>query len=258
MCHVSQSPWGQLTMVGIQCIGFIFRNSGVLCAPSMMLQGTSSCSMPFFGIQFCLLTNEGTEVSGPGEGMLCIKYPWPGMMRTIHGDHERCLTVYMKPFPGYYFTGDGAKRDADGYIWITGRVDDVLNVSGHRIGTAEVESALVAHDSCAEAATVGFPHEVKGEAICCYVILADGADESKETVAALRSSVRGAIGAFATPDYVIPVSGLPKTRSGKIMRRVLRKIMAGEEDQLGDTSTLADPDVVDILIEAVKAAKAAK
>eukprot|EP00937_MAST-01D_sp_MAST-1D-sp2_P001326 g1326.t1 len=217
-----------------------------------------SCTFPFFGIDFVLLDNEGKELEGNDvAGNLCVRTPWPGIMRTVYGDHERALTVYMKPYPGYYFTGDGARRDKEGFYWITGRVDDVLNVSGHRIGTAEVESSLVAHDACAEAAVVGFPHEVKGEAICCYVILTEGATESPELLAELRMSVRTGIGAFATPDYIV-VAPLPKTRSGKIMRRILRKVVAGEEDQIGDTSTLADSSVVETIIGKVKAAKEAK
>jgi acetyl-CoA synthetase len=212
-----------------------------------------SCTLPFFGIKFALYDTEGKEVEGNDvEGRLCVTQPWPGIFRSIYGDHERALTVYMKPYPGVYFTGDGARRDADGFYWITGRVDDVMNVSGHRIGTAEVESALNAHDKCAEAAVVGFPHAVKGEGICCYVISPDGVEDTPENVAELRMAVRGAIGAFATPDLIISVPGLPKTRSGKIMRRILRKVAAGEEDSLGDVSTLADPGVVPVIIEKFK------
>jgi len=217
-----------------------------------------SCSLPFFGIDFAIVDDQGKEVEGEGEGKLVIRQPWPGMTRSIAGDHQRCLTVYMKPYPGYYFTGDGARRDGDGFYWITGRVDDVLNVSGHRIGTAEVESALNAHESCAESAVVPMPHDVKGEAITCYVILKDGLTESDEMTTEFRTAVRASIGAFATPDLIIIVPGLPKTRSGKIMRRVLRKIVAGEEDSLGDVTTLQDPAIVPTLIEKVKAVKAAK
>lgn len=173
--------------------------------------------------------------------------PWPGMARTCLGDHQRYLNVYMKPYPGYYFAGDGCRRDADGFIWITGRVDDVLNVSGHRIGTAEVESALVAHPAVAQAAVVGVPHEIKGQGICCFTTLAEGYPESDDLIKELRMAVRTHIGPFATPDMIIPTSALPMTRSGKIMRRILRKIAAGELDTLGDTTTLLDPSVVDTL-----------
>jgi len=198
----------------------------------------------------------GVELEGNGvEGVLCIKQPWPSVARTVQGDHERFMNVYLRPYPGYYFTGDGCRRDEDGYYWITGRVDDVLNTSGHRIGTAEVESALVAHPACSQAAVVGFPHDVKGEAIGCYVELTQGFEESAQLVKDLRAQVRAKIGPFATPDMVIPVAALPKTRSGKIMRRILRKVAAGEEDGLGDVSTLADPSVVPVLIAKVKAAQ---
>jgi acetyl-CoA synthetase len=186
--------------------------------------------------------------------MVCIKRPWPAMARTIYGDHARFLDTYTKPFPGYYFTGDGGVRDKDGYLWITGRVDDVLNVSGHRLGSAEIESALVAHAKVAEAAVIGFPHDFKGEGICCYVTLKEGVAEGAEVAAELKAQVRKVIGPFATPDHVILTAALPKTRSGKIMRRVLRKIIAQQADQLGDISTLADPAVVHELIEKVAAA----
>jgi acetyl-CoA synthetase len=176
--------------------------------------------------------------------------PWPGQARTVWGDHGRFRDTYYTTYRGYYFTGDGCRRDEDGYYWITGRIDDVLNVSGHRLGTAEIESALVAHESVAEAAVVGFPHEIKGTGIYAYVSLsADAADGDVESITgALREQVRHAIGAFAAPDVIHPTPGLPKTRSGKIMRRILRKIAAGEYDGMGDTSTLADPEVVDRLI----------
>lgn len=221
--------------------------------PSITPMKPGSCTLPFFGIDAVVLDPQsGMEIAGNGvEGVLAIKQPWPGMTRTCLGDHDRYLTVYMKPYPGYYFPGDGCKRDEDGFIWITGRVDDVLNVSGHRIGTAEVESALVAHPAVAQAAVVGFPHAIKGEAICCYTTLTVGYDESPDLVKELRNAVRTAIGPFATPDMVCPTPGLPLTRSGKIMRRILRKIASGEIDALGDTSTLADPAVVDVLIEKI-------
>ena len=179
----------------------------------------------------------------------------PGMARTVFGNHQRYLNVYMKPYPGYYFSGDGCQRDEDGYYWITGRVDDVMNVSGHRLGTAEIESALVKHDSVAEAAVVGFPHELKGQGIFCYVILNVGIQGSAELIAELKQQVRTIIGPFAKPDMVVIVGGLPKTRSGKIMRRILRKVAAGEEEQLGDVSTLADSAVVQGIIDSVKAAR---
>merc|ERR1711920_1070826 len=214
-----------------------------------------SCSLPFFGIDFGVFDEHGKELEGNGvEGRLCVKKPWPSAARTVYGDHNRYLNVYMRPFPGVYFTGDGVRRDEDGYYFITGRIDDVLNTCGHRIGTAEVESALVAHNVVSEAAVIGFPHKVKGEGICCYVTLVDGVNPSDAITAELRTQVRSTIGAFATPDCIIVTPGLPKTRSGKIMRRILRKIAAGEEDQLGDVSTLADPSVVDVLITSVREA----
>ncbi len=196
---------------------------------------------------------DGRLLEGNGvEGALCLGTPWPGQARTVWGDHHRFKTTYFTQYPGRYFTGDGCKRDEDGYYWITGRIDDVLNVSGHRLGTAEVESALVAHDTVAEAAVVGFPHPIKGQGIYAYVILtADHANNANiDSIAgSLKEQVRHAIGAFAAPDVIHVAAGLPKTRSGKIMRRILRKIAASEYDGLGDTSTLADPDVVNKLIE---------
>ena len=170
----------------------------------------------------------------------------------MSGSHLRFMATYLEPYKGYFFTGDGCRRDKDGYYWITGRVDDVLNCSGHRLGTAEIEAALCVSDKCAEAAVVGFPHDIKGEGICCYVILAAGAEDSDEGVKELKQQVRASIGAFATPDVIAVIPGLPKTRSGKIMRRILRKVVAAEEDQLGDVSTLADPSVVEAIIAKVK------
>ncbi|PRW59907.1 acetyl-coenzyme A chloroplastic glyoxysomal-like [Chlorella sorokiniana] len=210
-----------------------------------------SATLPFFGVEPAILDDKGNEVEGPGQGYLVIKRPWPSMMRTVAGDHPRFEQTYFSHYKGYYFTGDGARRDEDGYYWILGRVDDVINVSGHRIGTAEVESALVGHHLCAEAAVVPVDHPIKGQAIYAFVTLMNGIeyppDESvrKELVA----QVRKAIGPIATPDVIHWAPGLPKTRSGKIMRRVLRKIASKEEDQLGDTSTLADPGVVQVLLE---------
>ena len=208
-----------------------------------------SATKPFFGVQPCLLDDEGKEIDGnPAAGNLAIKAPWPSMMRTVYGDHKRFYETYFAMFKGYYFTGDGARRDEDGYYWITGRVDDVLNVSGHRLGTAEIESALVLHDKVAEAAVVGYPHEVTGQGIYAYVTLMAGEQGTDELKTELVKLVRTEIGPIAKVNIIQWAPGLPKTRSGKIMRRILRKIAANEIDALGDTSTLADPSVVDNLI----------
>ena len=196
-----------------------------------------------------ILDNEGNTLEGAVEGVLVMKNSWPGQARTIYGDHERYIQTYFSTFDGKYFTGDGCKRDEDGYYWITGRVDDVINVSGHRMGTAEVESALVAHSTVAEAAVVGFPHDVKGQGIYCYVTLNSGIDSSAELSQELVKHVRTVIGPIAKPDMIQFTPSLPKTRSGKIMRRILRKIAANDYANLGDTSTLADATVVDDLIE---------
>ena len=190
-----------------------------------------------------------TPLDGAADGNLCIDRSWPGQMRTVYGDHERFIQTYFTTFPGRYFTGDGCRRDEDGYYWITGRVDDVINVSGHRMGTAEVESALVAHAKVAEAAVVGYPHDIKGQGIYAYVTLNAGEEPSDELRAELRQWVRKEIGPIATPDLLQWAPGLPKTRSGKIMRRILRKVAADDFGELGDTSTLADPGVVDDLID---------
>jgi acetyl-CoA synthetase len=208
-----------------------------------------SATVPFFGVQPVLLDAEGKEIIGAGEGNLCIKAAWPSQIRTVFGDHQRCIDTYYSTYPGYYFTGDGARRDEDGYYWITGRVDDVINVSGHRMGTAEVESALVLHDKVAEAAVVGYPHDIKGQGIYAYVTLMAGEQPSEELKKELLALVVKEIGAIARPDVIQWAPGLPKTRSGKIMRRILRKIAANELDSLGDTSTLADPAVVNELID---------
>lgn len=208
-----------------------------------------SATLPFFGVVPALVDNEGNEIEGPGEGNLVIKRSWPSQIRTVFGDHERMVQTYFSTYPGYYFTGDGARRDADGYYWITGRVDDVLNVSGHRMGTAEVESALVLHPAVAEAAVVGYPHDIKGQGIYAYVTLMKGEESSEELRKALVGLCAEEIGPIAKPDVIQWAPGLPKTRSGKIMRRILRKIAANELENLGDTSTLADPTVVDDLIE---------
>ena len=207
-----------------------------------------SATVPFFGVQPALVDNDGNILEGKTEGNLVILDSWPGQMRTIYGDHERFAQTYFSTYKGMYFTGDGARRDEDGYYWITGRVDDVLNVSGHRLGTAEVESALVAHEKVAEAAVVGYPHDIKGQGIYVYVTLVHGQEPSDELKKELVQWVRKEIGPIASPDVIQWAPGLPKTRSGKIMRRILRKIAANEHDQLGDTSTLADPGVVDDLI----------
>ncbi|CAM0904793.1 unnamed protein product [Alopecurus aequalis] len=207
-----------------------------------------SATFPFFGVQPVIVDEKGRELDGECNGYLCIKKSWPGAFRTLYGDTDRYETTYFKPFSGYYFSGDGCRRDKDGYHWLTGRVDDVINVSGHRIGTAEVESALVSHPKCAEAAVVGIDHEVKGQGIYAFVTLVDGVPYSDDLRKSLIMAVRSQIGAFAGPDKIHWAPGLPKTRSGKIMRRILRKIASRQLDELGDTSTLADPGVVDQLI----------
>jgi len=212
------------------------------------LKPGSAC-VPFFGVEPVILDGEGKELSGACEGNLAIKRSWPSQIRTIYGDHQRCIDTYFSTYKGYYFTGDGARRDEDGYYWITGRVDDVLNVSGHRMGTAEIESALVLHEKVAEAAVVGCPHDIKGQGIYAYVTLMAGEEYADELKAELVSMCVREIGPIAKPDFIQWAPGLPKTRSGKIMRRILRKIAANEIDGLGDTSTLADPSVVDVLIE---------
>ncbi len=226
------------------------ETGGILISP---LPGATdlkpgSATRPFFGIRPALMDAEGKMLDGVAEGNLVILDSWPGQMRTVFGDHERFVQTYFSTYPGMYFTGDGARRDADGYYWITGRVDDVLNVSGHRMGTAEIESALVAHPSVAEAAVVGYPHAIKGQAIYAYVTLTHGAHPSDDLKTELIAWVRKEIGAIASPDVIQWAPGLPKTRSGKIMRRILRKISTNECDALGDISTLADPSVVEDLI----------
>lgn len=210
-----------------------------------------SCTIPFFGVQPVILdAQSGEEITTTeAEGVLCMKDSWPGQMRSVYGDHERFVATYFSDYKGYYFTGDGCRRDADGYYWITGRVDDVINVSGHRMGTAEVESALVAHPKVSEAAVVGFPHDIKGQGIYCYVTLMEGEEYTDELKVELRNWVRKEIGPIASPDVIQWAPGLPKTRSGKIMRRILRKIAENDYGSLGDTSTLADPSVVDDLIK---------
>jgi acetyl-CoA synthetase len=226
------------------------ETGGILITPlpGATLLKPGSATRPFFGVQPALVDNDGKRIEGPGEGNLVLLDSWPGQMRTVYGDHERFIQTYFSTFKGMYFTGDGARQDADGYWWITGRVDDVLNVSGHRMGTAEVESALVSHPAVAESAVVGFPHDIKGQGIYCYVTLQKDIEPSDALKADLVKWVRKEIGPIATPDFVQWAPGLPKTRSGKIMRRILRKIAANDYGQLGDTSTLADPSVVDDLV----------
>ncbi|MFN7958259.1 MAG: acetate--CoA ligase [Holophagaceae bacterium] len=231
------------------------ETGGILITPLPGVTPTKpgSATLPFFGVKPIIVDPAtGIPIEGNSvEGALCLGAPWPGQARTVFGDHKRFRETYFTQYPGYYFTGDGARRDADGYYWITGRIDDVINVSGHRLGTAEVESALVAHEAVAEAAVVGYPHPIKGQGIYCYVLLNGGFSESdnQQLIGALKEQVRQVIGAFAAPDVIHIASGLPKTRSGKIMRRILRKIASSEYDGLGDLSTLAEPDVVSRLIE---------
>jgi len=208
-----------------------------------------SASKPFYGIEPCIVNKDGEEQSGETEGMLCLKNSWPGQMRSVYGDHERFISTYFSQFDGKYFTGDGCKRDKDGYYWITGRVDDVIIVSGHNLGTAEIESAFVSHPKVSEAAVVGYPHDIKGNGLYCYVSLIAGTASNENLSKELINTIRSKIGPIATPDFIHFTDGLPKTRSGKIMRRILRKIAANEEDQLGDISTLADPSVVEKLIK---------
>ncbi len=227
------------------------ETGGILITPlpGAIGQKPGSATKPFFGVKPMIVDNEGVELTGACEGNLCITDSWPGQMRTVYGDHDRFGLTYFSTFKGKYFTGDGCRRDEDGYYWITGRVDDVINVSGHRLGTAEVESALVAHAKVAEAAVVGFPHDIKGQGIYAYVTLNAGENPNDDLRKELVLWVRKQIGALAAPDFIQWAPGLPKTRSGKIMRRILRKIAANEHDALGDTTTLADPTVVTSLVE---------
>jgi acetyl-CoA synthetase len=217
--------------------------------PGAIAQKPGSATLPFFSVKPAIVDGDGKVLEGACEGNLCIADSWPGQMRTVYGDHERFIQTYFSSFPGKYFTGDGCRRDADGYYWITGRVDDVINVSGHRMGTAEVEGALVAHPKVAEAAVVGYPHDIKGQGIYAYVTLCAGEEPSEALRKELVGWVRKEIGPIASPDLIQFAPGLPKTRSGKIMRRILRKIAEDEFGSLGDTSTLADPTVVDDLID---------
>jgi acetyl-CoA synthetase len=231
--------WWQTETGGIMITGL----------PGAVAQKPGSASLPFFGVQPALLDENGYEQEGAGEGLLAIKDSWPGQMRTVYQNHERFVETYFADFEGYYYPGDGCRRDEDGYYWITGRVDDVLNVSGHRIGTAEIESALVEHPSVAEAAVAGFPHDIKGQGIYCYVTLVAGNAPSDDLREELVEHVRTELGPIVTPDFLQFADALPKTRSGKIMRRVLRQVAADDYQDLGDTSTLADESVLDALIE---------
>jgi acetyl-CoA synthetase len=217
--------------------------------PGAIDQKPGSATLPFFGVQPALVDAEGNILDGAADGNLVLLDSWPGQMRTVYGDHRRFVDTYFSAYKGKYFTGDGCRRDADGYYWITGRVDDVLNVSGHRMGTAEVESALVAHPKVSEAAVVGYPHDIKGQGIYCYVTLMSGETPNEALSKELRDWVRSEIGPIASPDKIQFAPGLPKTRSGKIMRRILRKIAEDDFTNLGDTSTLADPMVVESLVE---------
>lgn len=227
------------------------ETGGILISPlpGAIAQKPGSATLPFFGVQPKLLTLEGQEITGAGEGVLVLVDSWPGQMRTVYGDHERFENTYFSNYPGYYFTGDGCRRDEDGYYWITGRVDDVINVSGHRLGTAEIESALVAHHKVAEAAVVGYPHDIKGQGIYAFVTLKVGETTSEELRKELVQTVRKEIGPIATPDLIQWAARLPKTRSGKIMRRILRKIAENHPDQLGDITTLSEPGVVQELVD---------
>jgi acetyl-CoA synthetase len=227
------------------------ETGGILISP---LPGATdlkpgSATLPFFGVEPVMVDSDGNVLEGACEGMLCMKDSWPGQMRTVYGDHDRFIQTYFSNFDGLYFSGDGARRDEDGYYWITGRVDDVINVSGHRMGTAEVESALVAHELVAEAAVVGYPHDIKGQGIYAYVTLTAGTEPSEDLRGELVKWVRQEIGPIASPDLIQWAPGLPKTRSGKIMRRILRKVAENDYGSLGDTSTLAEPAVVEDLIE---------
>lgn len=208
-----------------------------------------SATTPFFGVKAALLDADGNEIEGAATGNLVLCNSWPSQIRSVYGDHQRCIETYFTTYPGYYFTGDSAHRDEDGFYWVTGRVDDVINVSGHRLGTAEIESALVLHPAVAEAAVVGYPHDIKGQGIYAYASLMAGTEASEDLRAALLKFVAKEIGSFARPEVIQFAPGLPKTRSGKIMRRILRKIASNELDTLGDTTTLADPAVVEQLIE---------
>ena len=227
------------------------ETGGIMIAPQTgaMPLKPGSATKPFYGIKPVLVDQKGKEIKGPGEGRLCIAQSWPGQMRTVYGDHQRFIDTYFSQFDGKYFTGDGCKRDKDGYYWITGRVDDIIIVSGHNLGTAEIESAFVSHSKVAEAAVVGYPHDIKGSALYCYVTLNTGEKGNGDLERELKNHIARELGAFYRPEIIHFTNGLPKTRSGKIMRRILRKIAANEHGELGDTTTLADPSVVESLVE---------
>jgi acetyl-CoA synthetase len=227
------------------------ETGGILIAPQpgAIDLKPGSATKPFYGIKPAIVDEAGKVLQGACNGKLCISASWPGQMRTVYGDHQRFIDTYFSQFDGKYFTGDGCRRDKDGYYWITGRVDDIIIVSGHNLGTAEIESAFVAHPKVAEAAVVGYPHDIKGNGLYCYVTLNDGEQPNGDLERELKLWVRKQIGAIATPDFIQFSSGLPKTRSGKIMRRILRKIAANEPENLGDITTLADPSVVEDLVE---------
>ncbi|REL32058.1 acetate--CoA ligase [Thalassotalea euphylliae] len=243
-------------VVGQSCCSIVdtwwqTETGGILITslPGAVDMKPGAAGKPFFGVKPAIVSKEGDVLEGEARGRLVMTGSWPGQMRTVYGDHQRFFDTYFSQYTGYYFTGDGAKRDADGFYWITGRIDDVLNVSGHRLGTAEIESALVLHPKVAEAAVVGYPHEIKGQGIYCYVTLMSGVDCQQSLTEELQALVADELGRFAKPDYIQFAPGLPKTRSGKIMRRILRKIAENELENLGDTSTLADPSVVKDLID---------
>jgi acetyl-CoA synthetase len=230
------------------------ETGGILISPQpgKKMQKPGSATKPLPGVEPVVLSPEGKILEGACEGILVLKDSWPGQMRTVYKDHQRFEETYFSAYPGYYFTGDGCRRDADGDYWITGRVDDVLNVSGHRLGTAELESALVAHSAVAEAAVVGYPHDIKGQGIYAYVICDMSNRTEENLINEIKDMVSKIIGPIAKPDKIQIVPGLPKTRSGKIMRRILRKIAEGSLDSMGDTSTLLDPEVVEKIIEGRK------
>ena len=226
------------------------ETGGILIAPQTgaIPLKPGSATKPFYGIKPCIVDKDGKEIKGAGEGRLCISQSWPGQMRTVYGDHQRFIDTYFSQFDGKYFTGDGCRRDKEGYYWITGRVDDVIIVSGHNLGTAEIESAFVAHPKVAEAAVVGYPHQIKGNALYCYITVNNGVIADGDLERELKNHIAKTLGPFYRPELIQFAAGLPKTRSGKIMRRILRKIAANEHGQLGDTTTLADPSVVDSLV----------
>jgi acetyl-CoA synthetase len=230
------------------------ETGGIAIAPIAPATPTKagSATLPMPGIFPVLMDGDGHRIQGPGEGRLCLEFPWPGQARTVWGNHPRYVATYFQHYPGMYFTGDGCKRDTDGYHWITGRVDDVINVSGHRMGTAAIEAALASVDACAEAGVVGYPHPIKGQGVYAYIVLQEGYEASEAIEKELHGACRALIGAHAKVDLYQFVPGLPKTRSGKVMRRILRKVAEGQPEALGDVSTLADPSVVDAIVAGAK------